>query len=107
MRLVVGRHLGRTSKAALVGHSRHRTVGTSMTAWLTGLVEGRWAPGVYRWPSRAHPGAVGRELTAAGWGGDPLAGHEGAHPRRVFARGAPPPAFPRWVGHTLGGVPDC
>src|SRR5256885_16507512 len=98
MRLVVGRHLGRTSKAALVGHSRHRTVGTSMTAWLTGLVEGRWAPGVYRWPSRAHPGAVGRELTAAGWGGGPLAGGGGTRARRVFAGGAPPRAIPSGLG---------
>jgi hypothetical protein len=91
----------------LVGHPRHRIVGAAMTTWLTGLVEGRCAPGVYRWPSRAHPGAVGRELTAAGWGGYPLAGHEVTDAGRFFDGCAAALAFPSWFGHSWEALADC
>jgi len=105
--LVVGRHLGRTSTAALVGHPRHRTVGEFMTAWLTGVVAGRIEPGVYRWPSRAHPGAVGRELAGAGWGRYQLAGREVSDAGRFFDGCAGALAFPSWFGHSWEALADC
>jgi hypothetical protein len=78
-----------------------------MTAWLSDLVEGRCPPGVYRWPSRAHPGAVGRELAAAGWGGYPLAGQDVTDAGRFFDGCAAALAFPGWFGHSWEVLADC
>lgn len=37
-----------------------------MVTRLAGIVDGSRPPGLYRWPSRAHPAAIRRELAAAG-----------------------------------------
>jgi len=82
----------------LVGHPGNRTV----TARLTALVSGAVPPGLYRWRSRAHPGAVRRELAAVGWGGYAMTGPV-TDAGRFFDGCAAALAFPRWVGHSWLG----
>jgi len=74
---------------------------------LAALVRGDYPPGVYRWRSRAHPGAIGRELAGAGWAGYPLAGHEVTDAARFFDECASTLAFPAWVGHNWEALADC
>jgi hypothetical protein len=66
---------------------------------------GEYPPGVYRWLSRAHPGALGRELAGSGWSGYELAGVTDAD--RLFAGCAGIMAFPGWFGHTWEGLANC
>jgi hypothetical protein len=76
-----------------------------MPARLAKLMAGEYPPGLYRWPSRAHPGALGRELAGSGWGGYELSGV--ADTDRLFAECAGVMAFPGWFGHTWEGLGDC
>ena len=76
-----------------------------MTPRLGALVAGVVAPGLYRWRSRAHPGAVRRELTGAGWSGYPLAGPV-TDAGGFFDGCAAALAFPDWVGHSWAAVTD-
>jgi hypothetical protein len=76
-----------------------------MPARLSALVDGAYPPGVYRWPSRAHPGALGRELAGWGWSGYELSGVTDA--ARLFEACAGTLAFPAWFGHTWEGLADC
>jgi Barstar (barnase inhibitor) len=85
----------------LVGHPGNRTV----TSRLGALVSGAVAPGLYRWRSRAHPGAVRRELARAGWRGYPLVGPV-TDTRGFFAGCARALAFPGWVGHSWAALAD-
>jgi Barstar (barnase inhibitor) len=76
-----------------------------VTARLAALVSGAVEPGLYRWPSRAHPGAVQRELARAGWRGYLLAGPVTDAPGFVEdCAGAL--AFPGWVGHNRAALAD-
>jgi hypothetical protein len=76
-----------------------------MPARLSALVEGEYPPGVYRWPSRAHPGALGRELARWGWGEYELT--DVTDVDRLFVECADTLAFPSWFGHTWEGLADC
>jgi len=76
-----------------------------VTARLAALVSGAVDPGLYRWPSRAHPGAVLRELARAGWAGYPLAGPV-TEARRFFDGCARALAFPGWIGHSWTALAD-
>ena len=76
-----------------------------MPARLSALVEGQYPPGVYRWPSRAHPGSLGRELAGSGWSGYELVGVGDA--AQFFQKCAGTMAFPAWFGHTWEGLADC
>jgi hypothetical protein len=76
-----------------------------MPGRLSALVEGEYQPGLYRWPSRAHPGALGRELAGSGWVGYELTGVTDVD--RFFAECAATLAFPGWFGHTWEGLADC
>jgi len=76
-----------------------------MPARLAALVAGAYPPGVYRWRSRAHPGALGRELAGSGWSGYALDGV--ADPVRLFEECAGILTFPSWFGHTWDGLVDC
>jgi len=86
----------------LVGHPGHRTV----TARLALLVEGVYRPGLYRWRSRAHPAAVGRELARAGWGGHLLVGPV-TDAGRFLDACAGALAFPTWCGGSWEVLADC
>src|SRR5207244_9292794 len=72
---------------------------------LAAVVTGGYPPGVYRWRSRAHIGAVGRELAAAGWAGYTLPG-DVADAGRLFEECAGTLSFPSWFGHTWAGLAD-
>jgi hypothetical protein len=85
----------------LVGHPGNRTVAPRLSA----LVSGAVAPGLYRWRSRAHPGAVRRELTGVGWGGYALGGQV-TDARRFFDGCAEALAFPGWIGHSWEALAD-
>ncbi|OLE25950.1 MAG: hypothetical protein AUG44_14380 [Actinobacteria bacterium 13_1_20CM_3_71_11] len=74
-------------------------------ARLAALVSGAYPPGVYRWRSRAHPGALGRELAGCGWSGYALDGV--TDPVRLFEECAGIMTFPSWFGHTWAGLVDC
>jgi hypothetical protein len=73
---------------------------------LAAVVSGGYPPGVYRWRSRAHVGAVGRELAGAGWAGYALAGGL-ADAGRLFEACAGTLSFPSWFGHTWEGLATC
>ena len=62
---------------------------------------------MYRWRSRAHPGAVRRELARADWGGYPLPGHELTDGVRFLDACAAALAFPGWFGHTWPALAEC
>jgi hypothetical protein len=68
-----------------------------VTARLAALVSGDVPPGVYRWRSRAHAGAVRRELASVGWAGYPLTGPV-TDAVRFFDGCADALAFPGWFG---------
>ena len=74
-------------------------------ARLAAVVSGAYPPGVYRWRSRAHPGALGRELAGSGWSGYALDGV--TDPVRLFEECAGIMTFPIWFGHTWTGLVDC
>jgi hypothetical protein len=76
-----------------------------MAARLSALVAGQYPAGVYRWRSRAHPGALGRELTGLGWNGYALDGV--GDPAGLFDEWAATLLFPAWFGHTWEGLADC
>jgi Barstar (barnase inhibitor) len=77
-----------------------------MASRLAPLIEGRYPPGIYRWPSRAHPGALARELAGVGWAGHVLPG-DITDAVRLFEECAAAMAFPAWFGHTWEGLADC
>lgn len=76
-----------------------------MVARLSALVAGEYPPGVYRWRSRAHPGALGRELTGLGWQGYALDGVDDA--TGLFDECAATLLFPAWFGHSWEKLADC
>jgi hypothetical protein len=78
-----------------------------MNGRLAAVVGGVRVAGVYRWLSRAHPEAVRRELTAAGWATHAIDGHRITGPQQLFDRCAHTMAFPGWFGHTWDGLADC
>src|SRR5689334_22300700 len=64
------------------------------------LLAGAREPGVYRWRSRAHPGALHRDLTLCGWALHPLDGRGITSPARLYDACAYRMRFPAWF------VPD-
>jgi hypothetical protein len=78
-----------------------------MTGRLDLVVAGRREPGVYRWRSSAHYGALARELTAAGWGLYPLDGRMITEPARLFDACARELRFPIWFGHDWAALSHC
>jgi hypothetical protein len=76
-----------------------------VNARLAGLVAGAVEPGVYRWPSRAHPAAVLRELARVGWAGYPLDGPV-TDADGFFDACARALAFPGWIGHSWTALAD-
>jgi hypothetical protein len=76
-----------------------------VNARLAALVAGEYQPGVYRWRSRAHPGAVSRELAGSGWGAYTVVG--GTDSLAFFEECAGVLGFPAWFGHTWEGLGDC
>jgi Barstar (barnase inhibitor) len=78
-----------------------------MTRRLAAVLTGARPPGVYRWLSRAHPGAVRRELAAAGWAAHPLDGRGMTGTPQLFDRCAGALALPGRFGHTWEGLGDC
>ena len=77
-----------------------------MSGRLGVLVEARYQPGVYRWPSRAHTGALRRELAGVGWAAYLLSG-EIDDARRLLQECARTLAFPSWFGNTWEGFAGC
>jgi len=78
-----------------------------MTGRLAVVLTGARPAGVYRWLSRAHPEAVRRELTAAGWAAHPLDGRGLVSAGQLLDLCARTLAFPGWFGHTWDGLADC
>ncbi|HEU4423338.1 MAG TPA: barstar family protein [Pilimelia sp.] len=78
-----------------------------MTRRLTTVLTGGRPAGVYRWLARAHPEAVRRELSAAGWATHPLDGRGLTSASQLFDRCARMFAFPGRFRHTWDGLTDC
>jgi hypothetical protein len=76
-----------------------------MNRRLAALVAGEYPPGVYRWRSRAHPGAVSRELAGSGWSGYAVGGGTGGPD--LLGECAAVLGFPAWFGYTWEGLGDC
>jgi Barstar (barnase inhibitor) len=74
---------------------------------LAEVLAGQRAPGCYRWPSRAHPHAVRRELAAAGWTLHRVDGRAVTGAPELFEECAAALAFPKWFGHTWDGLAGC
>jgi hypothetical protein len=74
---------------------------------LAEVLAGQRAPGFYRWPSRAHPSAVRRELAAADWSLHRIDGRVVTGAPELFDRCAAALAFPMWFGHTWDGLAGC
>jgi hypothetical protein len=77
------------------------------TARLAAVLAGARPPGIYRWLSRAHPGAVRRELAAAGWAVHPLDGRPLTGRLEFFDHCAAVLAFPGWFGRNWDAFYDC
>jgi len=71
------------------------------------LLDGTRPPGIYRWRSRAHPGPLRRELSAAGWTLHLLDGRTVATPGALFDRLAAELSFPAWFGRNFDALADC
>jgi RNAse (barnase) inhibitor barstar len=78
-----------------------------MSGRLDAVVGGTRPPGVYRWRSRAHSGAVRRELAAAGWTLHLLDGRTVTGAVDLFDRLADELAFPAWFGRNFDALADC
>jgi hypothetical protein len=78
-----------------------------VTGRLAIILSGGRPQGVYRWLSRAHPGALRRELAAADWGLHPLDGRAVSDARSLFDRCARALSFPAWFGHNWDTLADC
>jgi hypothetical protein len=76
-----------------------------MAARLAALVKGEYPPGVYRWPSRAHPGALSRELGGSGWRGYELPAVTDSG--QLLAECAEALALPGWFWHTWECLAYC
>jgi barstar (barnase inhibitor) len=74
---------------------------------LVEVLAGQRAPGFYRWPSRAHPSAVRRDLAAAGWTLHRIDGRAVTGAPELFDRCAAALAFPQWFGHNWEALADC
>jgi hypothetical protein len=74
---------------------------------LGGVVRGTRDPGVYRWRSSAHPAALGRELSAAGWALHPIDGRGLTSPDRLFDAFARRLCVPAWFRHTWDALGNC
>lgn len=74
---------------------------------LAEVLAGQRAPGCYRWPSRAHPSALRRDLTAAGWTLHQIDGRAVTGPAALFDRYAEALAFPAWFRHTWESLAAC
>ena len=71
------------------------------------VAEGTHPPGVYRWRAKAHPAALRRDLTAAGWSLHVLDGAALTTPEQVFDAFAGRLAFPAWFGRRWDALADC
>jgi hypothetical protein len=71
------------------------------------VVRGIRDPGVYRWRSSAHPAALRRELSAAGWALHALDGGGLTSPDRLFDGFARGLCFPGWFRHTWDALGNC
>jgi hypothetical protein len=78
-----------------------------MTARLAAVLGGARPPRIYRWLSRAHPGAVRRELAAAGWAVHLLDGRAIAGRLDLFDHCARELAFPAWFGRSWDAFSGC
>jgi hypothetical protein len=74
---------------------------------LTHVVDGVREPGVYRWRSRAHPAALRRDLSAAGWTLHRLEGQVLTNQVRLFDAFAYQLGFPAWFGRTWDAFSNC
>jgi hypothetical protein len=74
---------------------------------LAAILDGVRPPGVYRWRSRAHPGALRRDLAAAGWGMHLLDGRAVTDSASLFDGCARALAFPAWFGRNWDALADC
>jgi hypothetical protein len=78
-----------------------------MTGRLAQVVTGGREPGVYRWRSTAHVGALRRELVAAGWSLYPVDGVLVADAAGLFDAYARALRFPLWFGHSWEALGHC
>jgi Barstar (barnase inhibitor) len=74
---------------------------------LAEVLAGQRAPGCYRWPSRAHPSAVRRDLTAVGWSLHRMDGRVVSGAPELFDRCAAALAFPQWFGRSWDALAEC
>jgi hypothetical protein len=74
---------------------------------LAEVLAGQRVPGFYRWPSRAHPSAVRRDLAAAGWTLHRIDGRAVTGAPDLFDRCAAALAFPQWFGRNWDALTDC
>ncbi len=82
-------------------------MGAELTGRLGAVVRAAQPPGVYLWRSRAHHGAVRRELSALGWAAYPLNGRRITDANRSHEECARILAFPAWFGHNWDTLADC
>ena len=78
-----------------------------MTGRLAAVVGSAAPPGVYLWRSRAHHGAVRRELTSVGWAAYPINGQRVTDATRSHEECARILAFPAWFAHNWDTLADC
>jgi RNAse (barnase) inhibitor barstar len=71
------------------------------------VVTGQREPGVYRWRSSAHHGALARELSGAGWALYTLDGRLVTDMARLFDACAAGLRFPSWFGRDWDALRHC
>jgi hypothetical protein len=74
---------------------------------LAEVLAGQRAPGFYRWPSRAHPSALRRDLAAAGWTLHQIDGRAVTGAPELFDRCGAALAFPHWFGRNWEALAHC
>jgi hypothetical protein len=74
---------------------------------LAEVLAGQRTPGFYRWPSRAHPSAVRRDLVAVGWALHLIDGRAVTGAPELFDGCADALAFPYWFGRNWDALADC
>jgi len=74
---------------------------------LAAVTGGLRAPGVYRWPSRAHAAAVRRDLARAGWACCTLDGRPVRDKATLLDACRTALSFPGWFGGNWDALHDC
>jgi len=90
-----------------VSYRRPGVAVSTARARLAALLDGTRPPGVYRWTSTAHPAAMRRELSGAGWGCHLMEGRTVTDRERFFDACATSLAVPAWFGRNFETLFVC